>query len=140
MNNSERAGFRQSPRWGGGDWYVVKDQRDVAGLNGHVLGGVGHSVGPFKRCQRAVVKRPKGAGLVSMVVIRALGVNRGYGRREAVLWGLNRGHVSALLQSTYTSNSHGVWRSLVAHSLWERGAVGSNPATPTSSTGTPVIC
>src|SRR5258705_12372724 len=26
---------------------------------------------------------------------------------------------------------HGVWRSLVAHSLWERGAVGSNPATPT---------
>jgi hypothetical protein len=26
----------------------------------------------------------------------------------------------------------GVWRSLVAHSLWERGAVGSNPATPTS--------
>src|SRR5690349_15986433 len=25
----------------------------------------------------------------------------------------------------------GVWRSLVAHSLWERGAVGSNPATPT---------
>jgi hypothetical protein len=24
-----------------------------------------------------------------------------------------------------------VWRSLVAHSLWERGAVGSNPATPT---------
>ena len=27
----------------------------------------------------------------------------------------------------------GVWRSLVAHSLWERGAVGSNPATPTQS-------
>ena len=26
---------------------------------------------------------------------------------------------------------HGVWRSLVAHPLWERGAVGSNPATPT---------
>ena len=26
----------------------------------------------------------------------------------------------------------GVWRSLVAHSLWERGAVGSNPATPTT--------
>lgn len=25
----------------------------------------------------------------------------------------------------------GVWRSLVAHSLWVRGAVGSNPATPT---------
>ncbi|CCH20801.1 hypothetical protein MILUP08_45694 [Micromonospora lupini str. Lupac 08] len=24
-----------------------------------------------------------------------------------------------------------MWRSLVAHSLWERGAVGSNPATPT---------
>ena len=30
----------------------------------------------------------------------------------------------------------GVWRSLVAHSLWERGAVGSNPATPTM-TGSP---
>src|SRR4029453_10506001 len=29
---------------------------------------------------------------------------------------------------------HGVWRSLVAHSLWERGAVGSNPATPTDTT------
>src|SRR5262249_44520484 len=32
---------------------------------------------------------------------------------------------------TLDSRSHGVWRSLVAHSLWERGAVGSNPATPT---------
>ena len=30
----------------------------------------------------------------------------------------------------------GVWRSLVAHSLWERGAVGSNPATPTTATPT----
>jgi hypothetical protein len=30
-----------------------------------------------------------------------------------------------------TSLAPGVWRSLVAHSLWERGAVGSNPATPT---------
>src|SRR6185312_6043628 len=29
------------------------------------------------------------------------------------------------------SGRHGVWRSLVAHPLWERGAVGSNPATPT---------
>src|SRR4051812_2573884 len=29
------------------------------------------------------------------------------------------------------SARHGVWRSLVAHPLWERGAVGSNPATPT---------
>lgn len=29
------------------------------------------------------------------------------------------------------SGGHGVWRSLVAHPLWERGAVGSNPATPT---------
>src|SRR5688500_8982449 len=27
--------------------------------------------------------------------------------------------------------AHGMWRSLVAHSLWERGAVGSNPAIPT---------
>ena len=33
--------------------------------------------------------------------------------------------------TAYTSRRHGVWRSLVAHSLWERGAVGSNPATPT---------
>src|SRR5438046_2267185 len=33
--------------------------------------------------------------------------------------------------TAYTSPRHGVWRSLVAHSLWERGAVGSNPATPT---------
>ena len=32
-----------------------------------------------------------------------------------------------------TYSVHGVWRSLVAHSLWERGAVGSNPATPTTS-------
>ena len=31
------------------------------------------------------------------------------------------------------TRSDGVWRSLVAHSLWERGAVGSNPATPTRS-------
>jgi hypothetical protein len=26
----------------------------------------------------------------------------------------------------------GMWRSLVAHPLWERGAVGSNPAIPTT--------
>src|SRR5688572_23483890 len=32
------------------------------------------------------------------------------------------------------AHRHGVWRSLVAHSLWERGAVGSNPATPTART------
>src|SRR3954453_21494424 len=32
------------------------------------------------------------------------------------------------------SGRHGVWRSLVAHPLWERGAVGSNPATPTLPT------
>src|SRR5690606_17966402 len=31
----------------------------------------------------------------------------------------------------HCSADDGVWRSLVAHSLWERGAVGSNPATPT---------
>jgi hypothetical protein len=33
------------------------------------------------------------------------------------------------------SCGHGVWRSLVAHPLWERGAVGSNPATPTQHGG-----
>jgi hypothetical protein len=32
---------------------------------------------------------------------------------------------------TLGRSAPGVWRSLVAHSLWERGAVGSNPATPT---------
>jgi integrase len=37
----------------------------------------------------------------------------------------------ARAETAYTSPRHGVWRSLVAHSLWERGAVGSNPATPT---------
>ena len=31
------------------------------------------------------------------------------------------------------SGGHGVWRSLVAHLLWEQGAAGSNPATPTSA-------
>jgi hypothetical protein len=31
------------------------------------------------------------------------------------------------------STRHGVWRSLVAHPLWERGAAGSNPVTPTVS-------
>ena len=35
--------------------------------------------------------------------------------------------------STPYTRPNGVWRSLVAHSLWERGAVGSNPATPTRS-------
>jgi hypothetical protein len=34
-------------------------------------------------------------------------------------------------QGHLDSGGHGVWRSLVAHPLWERGAVGSNPATPT---------
>lgn len=29
------------------------------------------------------------------------------------------------------SSAAGIWRSLVAHSLWERGVVGSNPAIPT---------
>jgi hypothetical protein len=35
---------------------------------------------------------------------------------------------------TLGRSAPGVWRSLVAHSLWERGAVGSNPATPTRKT------
>ena len=29
-------------------------------------------------------------------------------------------------------SKHGVWRSLVAHSLWERRVAGSNPVTPTT--------
>lgn len=33
-----------------------------------------------------------------------------------------------------TCRTDGVWRSLVARPLWERKVVGSNPATPTSST------
>ena len=32
-----------------------------------------------------------------------------------------------------TCRTDGVWRSLVARPLWERKAVGSNPATPTTS-------
>src|SRR5262249_48799460 len=36
---------------------------------------------------------------------------------------------------TLRRSAPGVWRSLVAHSLWERGAVGSNPATPTRKHG-----
>src|SRR5215208_1239591 len=40
----------------------------------------------------------------------------------------------APVASRLDSCRHGVWRSLVAHSLWERGAVGSNPATPTRAT------
>ena len=31
------------------------------------------------------------------------------------------------------SGDRGVWRSLVAHLLWEQGAGGSNPLTPTIS-------
>ena len=52
------------------------------------------------------------------------------GRRIATtVWGKRAG------AGPYTGPSSlpGVWRSLVAHSLWERGAVGSNPATPTST-------
>ncbi len=33
-----------------------------------------------------------------------------------------------------TCRTDGVWRSLVARPLWERKVVGSNPATPTTST------
>ncbi len=32
-----------------------------------------------------------------------------------------------------TCRTDGVWRSLVARPLWERKVVGSNPATPTTS-------
>ena len=41
---------------------------------------------------------------------------------------------AALCGRRLDSGGHGVWRSLVAHPLWERGAVGSNPATPTLPT------
>jgi hypothetical protein len=36
----------------------------------------------------------------------------------------------------------GVWRSLVAHLLWEQGAGGSNPLTPTTFTPAhePLLC
>jgi hypothetical protein len=37
----------------------------------------------------------------------------------------------ARLTASRRRTDHGVWRSLVAHSLWERGATGSNPVTPT---------
>ena len=32
---------------------------------------------------------------------------------------------------TWTTDGGGVWRSLVAHLLWEQGVGGSNPSTPT---------
>ncbi len=47
--------------------------------------------------------------------------------------------VRVALRGHYTFVATGVWRSLVAHPLWERGAVGSNPATPTNDTGTHVL-
>lgn len=38
-----------------------------------------------------------------------------------------------------TCRTDGVWRSLVARPLWERKVVGSNPATPTTSTASTKI-
>ena len=64
-----------------------------------------------------------------------------YARARRVVWSGRRQDywpVAAGAQAhraAYTCRRHGVWRSLVAHSLWERGAVGSNPATPTACDG-----
>ena len=33
--------------------------------------------------------------------------------------------------TSYKLNSHGMWRSLVAHLFWEQGVAGSNPVIPT---------
>ena len=40
--------------------------------------------------------------------------------------------VSIMVSGYLVMQSFGTWRSLVAHPLWERGVVGSNPAVPTS--------
>jgi len=53
-------------------------------------------------------------------------------------WGDRTGwsHLGApvSIRRALSCETSGVWRSLVAHLLWEQGVVGSNPATPTSST------
>ena len=41
----------------------------------------------------------------------------------------------ASYESLTESRRYGVWRSQVAHLLWEQRVAGSNPATPTSAGG-----
>ena len=44
----------------------------------------------------------------------------------------NRGDLGLEEQTCQKHNKkHGMWRSLVAHLLWEQGVAGSNPAIPT---------
>ena len=43
--------------------------------------------------------------------------------RTEVIWGLE--------SKPANTKQHGMWRSLVAHLLWEQGVAGSNPAIPT---------
>ena len=40
--------------------------------------------------------------------------------------------IPRLVQGAAGSLEFGVWRSLVAHLLWEQGVGGSNPSTPTN--------
>ena len=41
------------------------------------------------------------------------------------------GHTGIQLCLSWPEDKFGVWRSLVAHLLWEQGVGGSNPSTPT---------
>jgi hypothetical protein len=65
-----------------------------------------------------------GAGRQAALIARLRGDDRAVDRVAGVT--ANR--------STPYTRRNGVWRSLVAHSLWERGATGSNPVTPTRCT------
>ena len=43
-------------------------------------------------------------------------------------------HKLQIVGSTPATSIFGVWRSLVAHLVWDQGVQGSNPCTPTSLT------